>query len=160
MTSSSLLILNLLEFLYPLKSWELLIGCAFEEMFFLLLPRQKRFIGFLLYEKSVGVCTCYPSHAKRPSHCPSLLNEQRRSPRRYVYQTFGIPYETRYTSGAVLHTHGHLLLPHSWQWLKVAKFLSVKNKASSKRLNHIMIPTIKTLHMSVSSHPFADFCII
>ena len=23
-----------------------------------------------------------------------------------------------------------------------------------------MIPTIKTLHMSVSSHPFADFCII
>ena len=32
----------------------------------------------------MGVCTCYPSHCLRPSHCPSLSNEQRRSPRRYV----------------------------------------------------------------------------
>ena len=37
-----------------------------------------------IYEKSVGVCTCYPSHCLRPSRCPSLSNEQRRSPRRYV----------------------------------------------------------------------------
>ena len=27
---------------------------------------------------------CHSSHSLRPSHCPVLLNEQRRSPRRYV----------------------------------------------------------------------------
>ena len=38
----------------------------------------------LPYMKKRGSPTCYSSHVWRPSHCPSLLNEQRRSPRRYV----------------------------------------------------------------------------
>ena len=42
-------------------------------------------------KKSAGICTCHSSHALRPSRCPSLLNEQRRSPRRYVYNLFPHP---------------------------------------------------------------------
>ena len=35
--------------------------------------------------KKAWELTSHSSHSLRPSHCPALLNEQRRSPRRYVY---------------------------------------------------------------------------
>lgn len=37
------------------------------------------------HKKSVRVHTCYSSRYLRPSHCLSLLNEQRRSLTLYVY---------------------------------------------------------------------------
>ena len=35
----------------------------------------------------------HPSHTSRLSHCPISQNEQRRSPRQYVYRTIGVPYK-------------------------------------------------------------------
>gem|GEM_PF-4416348 len=37
-----------------------------------------------IYKKSAGICTCYSSHVLRLLHAHRSLNEQRRSPRRYV----------------------------------------------------------------------------
>ena len=116
-------------------------------------------LNWIHTKKSVGVCTCYSSHIWRPSHCPIQLNEQRRSPRLYVYRTFGIPYiqysTIRYTAGWWLHTHGHLPLPHSWLDWKFAKFSDVKNKAPSKRLHRIYVP-----HSQVAPHEqlFTTLC--
>lgn len=33
-----------------------------------------------VYEKSVGVCTCYPSHTLRLSHCPSQSERATQKP--------------------------------------------------------------------------------
>ena len=46
----------------------------------------ERFVSTFHKRESVEP-SCYSSHGLRPSHCPVLLNEQHRSPRRYVYNS-------------------------------------------------------------------------
>lgn len=90
----------------------------------------------MTYIKKRGSLTITRPTLRRLSHCPSLLNEQRRSPRRYVYK-YIVQLNIRHQ---IWHIHEHLLLLHSWQRLKFARFRSVKNKAFSKRLIHIWFP--------------------
>ena len=80
-------------------------------------------------------------------------------------------YIIRYTSSWRLHTHGHLPLPCSLTDLKLARFRSAKNKASSKRLYHIYVPHSRAaslrlpfptlgglLHWGTGGKPARCFC--
>ena len=91
--------------------------------------------------KSAGICTCHSSHALRPSHCPSLLNEQRRSPRRYVYNNL-VRLTARHTKG---YNHipqtSTVALPFDYDFRICEILISQRQKPSSKRLSHICLPT-------------------
>ena len=124
------------------------------------LQRHEHFVQLKLYtRKKRGSLT-----ATRPTawglliaHCSQ--NEQRRSPRRYVYHTIGIPYICKihlwlgdYTPMSIYRCHV------LWLQLKFAKFQAVKNRASSKRLNHIWSPMPKCSSWASFPPPFAGFC--
>ena len=119
----------------------------------------------MLFGSSVE-SSCCPFHVLRPSHCPTLLNEQHWRPRWYdIYTLLRIAiFSKALTSKACfIHipikgmwqytSHGHLLLQYSWQCMKVAKFQNVKNIASSKRFYifswyefHFFLPSGCMLH--------------
>ena len=83
--------------------------------------------------------TCYSSHGLRLSHCPKMLNEQRRSPRRAVYTIHP-------TDGVTLYMPPWTSTVAEFQtFSEFARFQSVKNKASSKRLFSYIVFTITYL---------------
>lgn len=100
----------------------------------------------MIFGSSVEIRTSHSFHAEGPSHCPMMSNEQREThadviiqyttPRAHTLpwqEANGGTYAT--LTGVVDKTsHGHLPLPCPRHHLKVAKFLSVKNKAYDKRL--------------------------
>ena len=86
--------------------------------------------------KKAWELTRHSSHGLRPSHCPALLNEQRRSPRRYVYTS---PYTNIWhiarcntpipVKGCDYYTsRGHLPLQCSRLYWKLRSFDSSRTK--------------------------------
>ena len=91
--------------------------------------------------KKRGTISRCPFHIRRPSHCPELLNDATRSPRRYEYSP---PYRNMQANmiiptynligGAYKHIPRTFIIAKFRQFLKVAKFPDVKNKAPYERL--------------------------
>lgn len=107
----------------------------------------------MIFGSSVEIRTSHSFHAEGPSHCPMMSNEQRETHADVIIQ-YTTPkgaytpmarslWSTYATLRGVVDktSHGHLPLPCPRHHLKVARFLSVKNKAYDKRLFWIAIPS-------------------
>ena len=100
----------------------------------------------MIFDSSVEIRTSHSFHAEGPSHCPMMSNEQRETHADVIIQyttprAHTLPWQeanggTYATLRGVVDktSHGHLPLPCPRHHLKVARFLSVKNKAYDKRL--------------------------
>ena len=108
----------------------------------------------------MGVCTCYSSHIWRPSHCPIQLNEQRRSPRRYVYPTIGKPYyKVHFKVGEYTPMDIYRCLIPDW----IENLRSLQMSRTKRQVNAFiiyMIPTIGTLLVSISFPPIGGLLLL
>ena len=87
-----------------------------------------------IYKKSAGICTCYSSHTSKALHCPLLSERATQKPTLICIMTLECTFDwQRRTKVQTYPADTYCCFVFDF-YSKLARFQTVKNKTSSKRL--------------------------